>query len=69
MVNLFPETPGVLIGCGLGALPGLIAMDGAGPDENDEGVEGPGGDEAAETEVDIDVSLRRGAMVCPNEVA
>jgi len=63
MFILLPGATAVLIGVGLGAVPGLRAMAGVDPDELevDPGVEGPGGDEAEATDVVTDIPLGRGA--------
>lgn len=70
MVILGAGGPDVLIAEGLEAVPGLIARVGTGADEleADDGVVGPGGEEAAVTEVDIEMPLGLGAIVAPEDV-
>lgn len=66
MVILLAGPPVVLI-AGLATVPGFTAMRVAELDEADDGVGGPGGEEAAET--DVDMPRRRGAMVGPPDIA
>lgn len=70
MVILVAGALEVLIADGFRAVPGLIARAGAGVDEleADDGVGGPGGEEAAVTDVEIEMPLDRGAIVAPEEV-
>ncbi len=70
MVILVAGVPDVFIADGLGAVPGLIARAGTEADEleADDGVGGPGGEEAAVVEVDIEMPLGFGAIVGPEDV-